>query len=165
MKLITTIRDNPSVIADKSWRNREGVRAVLFDKDNLVPIVFMSADNYHKIPGGGIEPNEDQIQALRREVLEEVGADIEILGEVGKIKEERFEWKYTQTSYCYFGKIISKKDHQAYTKAEQKTGAVLQWMSLDEAITALKADDTTDYHGKCCVKRDLAFLIEASKNN
>src|SRR5689334_7970459 len=33
-------------------------------------------------PGGHIEANEDPIQAVRREVLEETGIEVDVLGEV-----------------------------------------------------------------------------------
>lgn len=42
---------------------------------------------------GGIELGESTDKALRREVKEEVGADIEVLGEIGAILEYRNEFK------------------------------------------------------------------------
>ena len=70
-------------IKDKEWpknesilKHREASRAVLFDKNNLIPLLFVSKYNYHKLPGGGIDDSEDAIKALIREVLEKVDVEI-----------------------------------------------------------------------------------------
>lgn len=137
-------------------------RAVLFDKDNLVPILFVSKFNYHKIPGGGIEEGEDKMQALIREIKEETGCDAEITGELGEITENRSRWNLLQTSYCYFGNVISKGE-QSFTKKERHQGFKLLWMPLDEAIEKLKTDKPLNYEGKFIQDRDLTFLEEAKK--
>ena len=103
-------------IKDKDYPNnttlkiRKASRAILLDENELVPLLFVSKYNYHKLPGGGIDEGEDKIQALIRECLEEVGSKIEVNGEIGKIIEFRSKWDLKQTSYCYYGKIISKED-------------------------------------------------------
>ncbi len=43
--------------------------------------------------------------ALMRECMEEIGSEIETLGEVGEIHEYREQYNLHQISYCYFGKI------------------------------------------------------------
>lgn len=90
-------------ITDKEWpkdksvlKARKAVRAVLFDENNLIPLLFVSKYNYHKLPGGEIDDGESKIKALIREVLEEVGSKIEVMGEVGKIIEFRSKWNLKQ---------------------------------------------------------------------
>ena len=34
---------------------REAVRIIGLDENNLVPLLFVSRHNYHKLPGGGID--------------------------------------------------------------------------------------------------------------
>jgi 8-oxo-dGTP pyrophosphatase MutT (NUDIX family) len=62
-------------------RIREAVRAVIVDPATRVLLVrfeFPTATRW-ALPGGGLEPNETHIDALRRELEEEVGlVDVEI---------------------------------------------------------------------------------------
>ncbi len=153
-------------IADKSRPNRvetkSAARAVLFDENSLVPILFVSNFNYHKIPGGEIEKEETKKVGLAREIKEETGCTADILGEIGKVVEYRSKWNLLQTSYCYIGKVI-KKGEPSFTDDEVREGFKLVWMNLDKAIATLKSDKPGDYQGKFIQERDLAFLEVAKK--
>lgn len=156
MKLLTTIKDGD--INDNA-KIRNASRAVLFDKNNLVPLLFVSKFNYHKLPGGGIEENESTSEGLVREVKEEVGAEIKIECEIGRIIEFRSEWNLKQTSYCYRGKIISIGEANL-ERSEIDEGFKLIWASIDEAISIVENDKPTNYEGVFIQKRDLTFLKE-----
>ena len=159
MKLIKEISDTDSRRLSKI---RSASRAVLFDENNKIPLLFVSKYSYHKLPGGGLGKNEDKIMGLVREVKEETGCDIKIYDEVGRIIEFRYKYDLKQTSYCYIGKII-KKGKQSFTKKELREGFKLVWVTIDEAISLLKKDNTKNYEGDFIIKRDLEFLKEAIK--
>ncbi|MDP2683668.1 MAG: NUDIX domain-containing protein [bacterium] len=161
MELLLEIKDK-EIPAEISYKTREASRAVLFDDHNLVPLLFVANEQYHKIPGGGIDDGEDQKQALIREVLEETGSAIEITDEVGKIVEFRSKFNLLQTSYCYLGKITTKGQPE-FTEDEVSHGFQLVWLSLDEAIKTITNDKPTDYEGSFIQKRDLRFLQKAKE--
>lgn len=163
MRLIKHIEDVP-LPKGKKIKKRFAVRAVLFDENGLTPIVFASKMKYHKIPGGGIEKEENKAKALAREVYEEAGCTAAIDGEIGKITEYRskFEWFQYQTSYCYFGKVLSKGEPH-FDAGEIREGFSMSWMALGEAIDLFKKDKPLDYEGWFIRQRDLAFLEEAKR--
>jgi 8-oxo-dGTP pyrophosphatase MutT (NUDIX family) len=160
MQLLKEIKDQEYPADESVLKIREAARAVIFDENNLVALLFVSKDNYHKIPGGGVEAGEDILQALVREVKEEAGCEIEVTGEVGEIIEFRSKWNLKQKSFCYLGKVISKGETN-FTEGEAYRGFELIWLTLDEAIARLENDKPTDYEGGFIQERDLAFLQKA----
>ena len=157
MELLKEIKDNEYPKNKSNLELREASRAVLFDKNKLIPIMFVSKKNYHKLPGGGIDAGENKEEALKRECLEEVGSEIEVIGVVGKIIEYRSKWNIKQTSYCFYGNIISKGESNL-TKKEISEGFKVMWVTIDDAISKLRKDVPEDYQGKFIRERDLAFL-------
>ncbi len=163
MRILKEIRDKGLEADMLCTETREAARAVAFDKHGLIPLLFVGKHGYHKLPGGGIEAGEDVMQALAREMKEETGCGIEVIGEIGTIVEFRTEWHNKQTSHCYFGKIISKGETE-FDDGEIENDFKLVWMTLDEAITALENDHPDSYYdGGFIRERDLIFLKEVEK--
>ena len=70
---------------------RPSVRGILITEDQIA-MVHSRKYHYYKFPGGGMEPGEDQIGTLRREVEEESGIQIlpESIREYGMVpRKER----------------------------------------------------------------------------
>ena len=161
MELLKEIKDQ-DYSSDTTWKIREASRAILFDDNDLIPLLFVSKYNYHKLPGGGIDEGEDKAQALVRECLEEVGSEIEVNGEVGKIIEFRSKWDLKQISYCYYGNIISKGEPD-FTEKELSQGFKIVWLPLKDAISQVENDKPENYEGSFIQKRDLEFLKKAEQ--
>lgn len=162
MKLLKEIKDMEIPSDTSGMKMREASRAVLFDNNGKIPMLFLTKFNYHKLPGGGIEKGEDKMQALIREIKEEVGSEIEVTDELGIVVEYRSKYNLRQTSYCYLGKILSKGE-PTFTRKERSAGSTLVWLKLDEAISAVQNDKPNNYEGMFIQKRDIEFLAEAKK--
>jgi 8-oxo-dGTP diphosphatase len=163
MQLLKEIRDKGPEADAMCTETREASRAVAQDADGRIPILFVGKHGYHKLPGGGIEPGETREEALAREMKEETGCAIEIIGEVGSIVEYRTDWNIRQISYCYLGKILSKGEVE-FDEGEIRDDFRLVWMTLDAAIATLESDRPDSYYdGGFIRERDLYFLKEAKR--
>jgi 8-oxo-dGTP pyrophosphatase MutT (NUDIX family) len=168
MKLLLEINSKDAGLGEREsftrdYNLRKASRAVVFNDSNQIAILFVSKDNYHKLPGGGFEADEDTTTALQREVLEEAGVEIAILDEIGLTIEYRDHHNLLQLSYCYLAKTVGKLSEPQFDHGELADGFQLMWIDLDEAIALLTKDDTTDKNGKFIKIRDLAILKEAKK--
>jgi 8-oxo-dGTP diphosphatase len=160
MELLKEIKDGDSIDDEVSFKLREAVRVILFDENDLIPLLFVSKHNYHKLPGGGIEKGESRMESLSRECLEEVGCEIKIEGEIGKIIEFRSKWNLKQISYCYYGEILTKGKPN-FTEKELNEGFEIRWVSLNDAISKVMRNISEENKGFFTQKRDLEFLKEA----
>lgn len=163
MKQLATI--NPEGATEEEvlgYSTRQAVRAVVLDDENNVALLHVSNENYHKLPGGGIEGSEDHTAALKRECLEEIGSDIEVIGEIGSIVEYRKIFNLKQTSYCYLAKTIGQKGEPRYTQEEIGGGFGVLWVSYEKALSLLEKNVATSVEGKeYIVPRDSILLKNA----
>lgn len=162
MELLGEIKDDEYPEDKSILEIRHASRAIIFDENNLIPLLFVARYNYHKLPGGGIEEGESRVDALLREIREEAGCEMEAAAEIGEVLEFRSKWNLKQTSYCYLGKVV-KKGEPDFTEKELKNGFQLIWVSLDEAISLLEKDKPEDYEGGFIQKRDLILLKKAKE--
>jgi ADP-ribose pyrophosphatase YjhB (NUDIX family) len=157
---------NPENVSEeevKTYDSRDTARAVVLDDDGNIAMLYVSNLNYYKIPGGGVEENEDRLEACKRECLEEIGSEVEVIGEVGIIVEYRKIFSLKQTSYCYLAKVKGEKGTPHYTDEELENGFKQIWVSYNEALKLLKESDAKDDEGRLyIVPRDIIFL-EAAK--
>lgn len=141
-----------------SYTIRKASRAIVFNDNNEIAILHVTKDKYHKLPGGGIEENEDVISALRRELIEEVGVEVEVTGTVGCIIEYRDKFNQLQISYCYDAQVVTDYKKTDFTEEEIANGFKLKWMNLKDAVEVLDKDKPENYAGMFIKERDLAFL-------
>lgn len=163
MKLIKLI--NPENVSEeevKNYRVREAGRAVVMDDDGNVALLHVTKKSYYKLPGGGVEDTEDKMIALKRECQEEIGCDIEIIGEIGAIVQYIKIFSLKQTSYCYLAKVKGEKGKPDFTDDEKENGFEQVWLPYDEALKILSDSKATNIEGSAyIVPRDTAFLQEA----
>ena len=111
-----------------------------------------------------MEENEDIKTALQRECKEEIGCEIEVIGEIGSITEYRKIFNIKQISYCYLAKVKGEKGTPNFDEGELKEGFKELWLPYDKALEAITQNTTSDFEGSAyIVPRDIVFLEEAKK--
>ena len=140
---------------------RKVSRGVVFDKNKNIGLLYVSKNSHHKLPGGGIDNGEDKISTLKRECLEELGCDVEIIDELGQVIEYRKKTLLEQYSYCYLARVVGEKKEPKFTDREISEGFQIKWVSLVEAVLLLKSDKPEGYEGSFIQIRDRAILKAA----
>ena len=88
-----------------------------------------------EFPGGKIEPGEAREDALKREIREELEAEIGIERYLEKV-----EWNYPKfrlTLYCYLCKLDSGytlKEHSAAKWLKRNERLAVDWLPADRAL-------------------------------
>lgn len=168
MRLLATLRAE-DVEADAPSFNyatfgpRAAARAIVFDEDK-VALVHVKERAYYMLPGGGVE-SEDIATELEREILEELGCEVEVTGEVGSIEVYFDRWSKKQTDFCYTVKKVRHIADATPTDFEVEEGHNIVWaQNLDAAIQLIDSAAPANRDGKLVRTRDLLFLKHAAAN-
>lgn len=167
MKNLLTIHEtdiNPGApqINESKLILREAARGVVVGHDGEVYLLNVYTQNYHKLPGGGIDPGEDKVEAFKRECLEEIGCKVEVVAELGEITEYRHQFNQKQVSYCYLAKQVGDQGESSLEEGELAEGHdEVKAKNLDDAIRILEQDKPANYEGKFISKRDHTILTAA----
>ena len=170
MQLIKTIteKDFGRFETPEKWneyRVRPGARAILINELSQIALMHVTKQSYYKLPGGGIDEGEDKITALKRELLEEVGAtNIEIISEIGQVDEFRDEWEVKAEHYCYLAKISGEITEPSRTEKEIENGYDTVWVDgIDQAIRLVESGRNfiNEYGQGFEIERELAVLDKA----
>ncbi len=82
------------VVAGKRYTRRPGVYAVLLRGDSVLLTHQSEPSPEYQLPGGGIDPGEDPIPALHREVFEETGWHIDRPKRIGAFRRFTYMPEY-----------------------------------------------------------------------
>lgn len=124
--------------SDKSF-NRQATRAIVLKGEDILLLYTQRYDDY-SLPGGGVEPGEEMIAGLIRELKEETGArNIRDIREFGLYEEFRpwykddFDQMHMQ-SYCYLCNIDDELSTPALEHYEIQNGMSAVWINIHQAI-------------------------------
>lgn len=136
--------------------------------------IFNKANkNEYKLPGGGLEGNEDPKEAFKREVLEETGCIVDIIKELGTTEEYKSLNNFKQISYIFVGKVLEDTQVLNVTQKEKDEGARLIWESPKKSLELITncynnlvdSDYESVYSTKFVVYRDRKILEYYINNN
>ncbi len=136
---MTTRADDPGTPGP---RLRPAVRVLLADRSDRVLMVrfaFPAGGGVWALPGGGIEPGETRADAVRRELLEEVGLDL-VPSRQGQCVAHRTHvfdigGGYDgQEEWIYFARVDAFEPRGRLTDDELAAEGVVEvrWMTLTE---------------------------------
>lgn len=119
---------------------RPSARGIII-KNNKLAMVYSKRYDYYKFPGGGIDKNETNIDALIREVKEEVGLQVikESVKEYGLFLRKdkgKVEDIFIQENYYYLCDVTDNNIGQKLDDYEEFEEFTLKWVSANEAIEA-----------------------------
>ena len=105
---------------------------------------------------------DNKVEAFRREGLEEIGFDVEVISELGSTIEYISEFLVIQTSYCYIGKVIGDRKETAFTEHEISQGFKQPiWVPFDEAFKLISTSVQNNYEGGFIKERDTLIMETA----
>ena len=169
MKFLAEISDKDFGIITKKDENklykiRRCARAVVINDNNKVYAQYVGKYDCHCLAGGRIEGNETIEQGLKREVLEEIGCDVEILKELGITIEYRDSDNALEIDFGFIVKKISEQQELNLTQEEiEEENSVRIIDSIQECINIMSNESCDYYKAKFWNKRNLIFLKEALK--
>ncbi|MEK6265612.1 MAG: NUDIX domain-containing protein [Clostridium sp.] len=144
MRLIKKLIHNNVKKLDGRVFERRAARGIIL-KDSKILLLYTKRYNDYSFPGGGVDPKEDLITGLKRELAEEIGAkNVEVISDFGYIDEYRPHYKpeydlIHMLSYFYICKIDDDCEDVNLEDYEIANGMSSIWIDIHEAIRHNKA--------------------------
>ncbi len=136
VKLIKVLRPDNVVpkfavaVNDEVYKERRTVKAIIINQGKIALIKMKNT----LLPGGGLESDESLEECIKREVREELGIDIRIVGSIGKViafKDVDKEGQYKKYEViCILCEFVEE------IKGDMVEGEIM-WLTAKEALLNL----------------------------
>ena len=119
-----------------TYKTRYGVYVVIPDSAHEKIILVQAPNGAWFLPGGEIEAGEDHFEALKRELIEELG----FTAEIGTYYGQADEYFYSSHRDTYYYNPAYIYEVVGYTEAQKPLEDFnnLAWFPVEEAIEKLK---------------------------
>ncbi|KAI3329195.1 NUDIX hydrolase domain-like protein [Xylariaceae sp. AK1471] len=148
---------------DRSYIDRYAVRVVTVNASGDIALIYVKKGSYYKLPGGGIERDEDHGKAAAREVQEETGAVVSMRNSDCIATTEEFRNDLHQISYVYIADVVDASGKPELTEEELVDGLTHEWIPVQKALEKMGEVQPTSELGRFIKQRDIYLLREAAK--
>lgn len=153
----------------KGYLYRKAVRAIII-KDQKIALIRSTKYGEYKFPGGGMEDGESDIDTLIRETKEETGLSVieTSIRFYGLAKEKRRsvlnpDDLFEMESYYYICEVEDKIEDTNLDAYEDHYGYQLEFVSIDEAISANTIAAASYQKEAPWINRELSVFIDLKK--
>lgn len=166
MKFLKEFNDE-SIIIDDITKVRNTARAFVIDKFKNIALLNYSGEYrgkkfcFYTTPGGGAEGSETPEIAVKREIMEEIGYECNILHEVGIIIDY-YSDQVRKIITNYFIVEPTEIKQVNWTEREKQNIKGIKWVDI-EAAEQILANMPLDSTGQIIQRRDLHALMEVKK--
>lgn len=166
MKILKEISEGTLGLSDEfeqlgsGYQLRKSARAIVLNDEGNMATQYLNTYTYHKLPGGGVDKGETAEEALKREVLEEVGCECEILRPIGITIEYRNFQKLIHISYAFAAKVVGPIGTPTLEAGEIEEGQQTLWLDPEAVLEKMKNDKPGKFEGHFILEREKAFLEE-----
>ncbi len=141
---------------------REVVRAILLDENNNVCLEYLLDDDgfgprdYYETPGGGVKLGEDHIQAIQREIEEEVGYKCEVIKFLAEVDDYYNLINRKNHNYYYLVRRLNKVSQHLEEDEKIRISKII-WVDIDKAISLYEGMQNV-LVGRLVKQRELPIL-------
>lgn len=159
-------------LQDEEWpftytdHDREIVRAIVFDEKGYFYFVRAERDDDFgkatliETSGGGVEKGEDLLEAIKRELKEEIGATVEVLCKIGVVNDYYNLIHRHNINNYYLCKAISFGEKNLMPDEIEEFHLSTLKLTYEEAIREYERRACTKI-GRLVAKRELPILRQA----
>lgn len=171
MHYLTTLHDKdifsqPEHITPNHYDKRVTVKAIVKNVAGKYGFVTNATHGFYLLAGGGAE-SEDIAQEIKRECAEELGYEIQIISEIGRVHEFRDRDAKEYETICFLAEANKEVEEDLRTEDEKRNNLSVVWINYDEAKKILeeqagrvKRGEVKFYNTAFNIIRDQIFFRE-----
>jgi 8-oxo-dGTP diphosphatase len=128
-----TVHKFGNILDGIDYIDRSGAYAVIENNDRQIAVIETSIGYF--LPGGGIDSGETEVEALKRELIEEIGYQVSVIVEIGaavEYIEASNEKKYFKLRSKFYKVQLDSKIGGGIERDHR-----LVWLSPEEAFKLL----------------------------